>query len=149
MSDPGVVSAIVERLLPATPEEVYDEWLDPQALMEWMCPRPARCVNVYTDPQIGGRLRIDIEESGKQFYVVGTYTDLHRPTRIGFTWSCSTWPDPTLTTHVLVTLVPHGDHKTLMTISHSALTPDLREQHLHGWRLIAQQLDIALQHHRA
>ena len=149
MMDPGVVSAIVERVLPATPEEVYDEWLDPQALIEWMCPRPARCVNVLAEPRIGGRLRIDIEESGRQFSVFGTYTDLDRPTRIGFTWSCTTWPDPTLTSQVLVTLTPHGDHETLMTISHSALTPDLREQHLHGWRQIAQQLDAALQFHRA
>jgi hypothetical protein len=36
-----------------------------------------------------------------------------------------------------------------MTITHSALTPDLREQHLHGWRQIAQQLDAALRSHRA
>ena len=147
--DPGVVSAIVERILPAPPEEVYDEWLDPDALTEWMCPRPARCVNVFAEPRIGGRLRIDIEESGTHFSVFGRYTDLDRPTRIGFTWSCTTWPDPTLTSQVLVTLAPHGDQETLMTIAHSALTPDLREQHLRGWRLIAQQFEAAIRTHRA
>ena len=79
----------------------------------------------------------------------GRYTDLDRPTRIGFTWSCTTWPDPTLTSQVLVTLAPHGDQETLMTIAHSALTPDLRAQHLRGWRLIAQQLEAAIRTHRA
>jgi uncharacterized protein YndB with AHSA1/START domain len=146
MSTPGVVSAIVERLLPATPDEVYDEWIDPDALLEWMCPRPARCLKVEAEPRLGGRLRIDIEDAGVHFYVHGTYTDLDRPSRVGFTWSCSTWPDPTLTSQVLVTLVPYGLGQTLMTISHSALTPDLLEQHLYGWKLIAGQLQAALQH---
>jgi uncharacterized protein YndB with AHSA1/START domain len=139
----GVATAIVERLLPATPEDVYDEWTNPDALLEWMCPRPARCLKVEADLRIGGRLRIDIEENGARFFVTGTYTDLDRPNRLGFTWSCSTWPNPALRSHVLVTLVPRGD-QTLMTIAHTALTPDLTEQHLRGWRLIAAQLDAVL-----
>jgi uncharacterized protein YndB with AHSA1/START domain len=131
-------------MLPATPDEVYDEWIDPDALLDWMCPRPARCLKVEAEPRLGGRIRIDIEDKGQQFYVHGTYTDLDRPTRLGFTWSCSTWPDPTLVSCVLVTLMPHGVDQTLMTISHSALTPDLLDQHLHGWRLIAAQLESVL-----
>jgi uncharacterized protein YndB with AHSA1/START domain len=114
-----------------------------------MCPRPARCLKAEVEPWIGGRLRIDIEEAGRQFYVSGTFTDLDRPARLGFTWSCSTWPDPTLTTQVLVTLVPHGAGQTLMTITHSALTPDLIDPHLRGWRLIAGQLDAVLGQRRA
>ena len=96
-------------------------------------------------PRLGGRIRIDIEDRGQRFYVHGTYTDLDRPTRLGFTWSCSTWPDPTLVSHVLVTFTPHGADQTLMTISHSILTPDLRHQHLRGWRLIAAQLEAVLE----
>jgi uncharacterized protein YndB with AHSA1/START domain len=145
MSEPGVVSAVVERLIPATPDEVYDQWIDPDALLDWMCPRPARCLKVEAEPRLGGRIRIDIEDEGKQFYVHGVYTDLDRPRRLGFTWSCSTWPDPSLVSYVLVTLRPHGLEQTLMTISHSALTPDLSDQHLRGWHLIAEQLESALQ----
>jgi uncharacterized protein YndB with AHSA1/START domain len=144
VTEPGVVSGIVERLLPATPDEVYDEWVDPEALVDWMCPRPARCLQVTAEPRVGGALRIDIEDGGQQFYIHGTYTDLDRPSRVGFTWSCSTWPDPSLVSHVLVTLAPDGVDQTKMTIIHSALTPDLLDQHLRGWRLIAAQLHAAL-----
>src|SRR6266852_1609835 len=42
MTDVPAATAVVRRLLPAAPELVYDEWLDPEALREWMCPRPAR-----------------------------------------------------------------------------------------------------------
>ncbi|MGH3626802.1 MAG: SRPBCC family protein [Sciscionella sp.] len=144
MTGPGVATAVVERILPATPDEVYDEWIDPDALLDWMCPRPARCLKVEADPRVGGRIRIDIEDNGQHFYVHGMYTDLDRPARLGFTWSCSTWPDPALVSHVLVTLMPHGAGQTLMTIYHSALTPDLFDQHLTGWRLIAAQLESVL-----
>jgi uncharacterized protein YndB with AHSA1/START domain len=47
-------AAIVRRLLPATPDVVYDEWLDPAALADWMCPRPARCRNVESEPRPAG-----------------------------------------------------------------------------------------------
>jgi uncharacterized protein YndB with AHSA1/START domain len=140
MTEPPESVAVVERLLTATPDEVYDEWIDPTALLEWMCPRPARCLRVEADPRIGGRLRIDIEDGGAQFCVFGTYTELDRPTRLGFTWTCSTWPDPTLRSHVLVTLTAQGPDRTLMTIQHTALTADLVDQHLRGWQLIADQL---------
>ncbi len=144
MTIPGVTSAIVQRLLPAPPDEVYAAWLDPESLLDWMCPHPARCLNVESDPRIGGRLRIDIEEDGKQFYVHGVYTDLDPPSRLGFTWSCSTWPDPTLQTQVLVTLEPRGADRTFMTITHSALSPDIVDRHRDGWQLIADQLANAL-----
>lgn len=144
MTEPGAVAAIVERVLPATPDEVYDEWIDPDALLDWMCPRPARCLKVEVEPRIGGRIRIDIEDHGQQFYVHGRYTDLDRPTQLGFTWSCSTWPDPSLVSRVLVTLRRHGADQTLMTISHTALTSNLVDQHRRGWQLIAAQLATAL-----
>lgn len=144
MSDPAAEGVVIERLLAATPGEVYDEWLDPDALTEWMCPRPARCLRVESDPRVGGRLRIDIEEAGTQFFVHGTYTELDRPERLGFTWSCSTWPDPTLITYVRVTLTAHGTDQTLMRITHTSLPPDLADNHRRGWELIAAQLDAEL-----
>jgi uncharacterized protein YndB with AHSA1/START domain len=30
---------VVRRVLPAAPDIVYDEWLDPVGMIEWMCPR--------------------------------------------------------------------------------------------------------------
>ena len=42
MTGPRV--AVVRRVLPAPPHVVFDEWLDPAGMTEWMCPRPARAV---------------------------------------------------------------------------------------------------------
>ena len=132
------------RLLPASPAVVYDEWLDPDALSDWMCPWPARATNINLEPTLGGRLQIDIEENGVRFEVTGRYVELDRPGRLSFTWSCSTWPNPSAESIVTVTLEPHGDGETLMTIEHALLPPDLVDQHRSGWTTIAEQLAAEL-----
>ncbi|HEV3174061.1 MAG TPA: SRPBCC domain-containing protein [Actinocrinis sp.] len=139
MTDTSPV-VVVRTTLPAPPNVVYDEWLDPEALTEWMCPRPARCLRVALDPQVGGELRIDIEDEGEQFFVSGTFLALDRPRLLRFTWSCSLWPDPDLVTTVSVHLDPQGNGDTLMTIRHAMLPPDVRIRHEHGWAKIADQL---------
>ena len=140
---PGT-TVLVRRLLPAPPEVVYDEWLDPVALADWMCPRPARCRGIESDPRVGGRLRIDIEEEGAEFYVTGEYLTLDRPGRLSFTWACSTWPDPSRSSVVTVLLEPREDGQTLMTIQHTLLPAGLADQHAHGWEAIAGQLAAEL-----
>jgi len=132
------MTADVIRLVPLI--DHLDEWLNPDALSDWMCPRPARATNIELDPTIGGRLRIDIEEDGVRFAVTGSYLELDRPRRLSFTWSCSTWPDPSVESLVTVTFEPRGDNQTFMIIHHTLLPPDLIDQHQSGWVRIAEQL---------
>lgn len=140
MTEPPARTAVIRRMLPASPDVVYDEWLDPAALADWMCPRPARCRNVDMEPWVGGRLRIDISDGGAEFWVSGEYLVLDRPRRLSFSWSCSTWPDPSLTSVVHVFLEPRENEQTLMTIQHTLLPPGLVGQHQRGWAAIAHQL---------
>lgn len=97
---------MVQRTLPAPPKLVYQEWLDPESLTEWMCPRPARAIKIDLSPTIGGRLWFDIVDGAERFTVAGQFIEMDRPHRLRFTWSCSTWPDPTLESVVTVRLEP-------------------------------------------
>jgi uncharacterized protein YndB with AHSA1/START domain len=133
-------AAVVERLLPAPCDVVYHEWLSAEALTEWMCPRPARLREVELDPVVGGRYRFHIVEDGKEMIVVGTYLTLDRPHTIRFSWSCSTWTDPTRQSIVTVELQPVGEDQTHMTIRHDLLPAGTIVNHLEGWKLIADQL---------
>ncbi len=144
MVDPDRV-AVVRRVLPATREVVWREWIEPDAMAAWMCPRPARCLGVQLEPVVGGRLRVDIEEEGVRFYVAGEFRELDPPRRLVFTWSCSTWPDPTTESLVTVTLDHEAGDSTLMTIEHALLPPEMRDRHEAGWSAIATQLAEALQ----
>ena len=143
MTDQAAPAAVVRKRLPAPPDTVFDEWTDAGRLAEWMCPRPARCLYVEADPRVGGALRFDIEEAGTTFRVTGKYLTLERPNRVAFTWSCSTWPDPTIQTVVTVTIEPDSAEASIMTITHE-LPPPLVPQHAHGWSVISGQLETRL-----
>jgi uncharacterized protein YndB with AHSA1/START domain len=145
VEDPAVV---VERVLAATPEEVFHEWVDPHALADWMCPHPAHPVKVEVDARVGGGLLLDIEDGDDRFTVTGTYLQVAPPRLLQFTWSCTTWEDPTVESVVTVTLEPHGTDETRMTIHHALLPPPQVANHAHGWTLIAQQLGEALDRRR-
>ena len=136
--------ATVRRVLPAPPDVVYDEWLDPVGMLEWMCPRPARAVKISLQPSVGGPLRIDIEDSGFSLYVTGIFVELDRPRRLRFTWSCSDWADPSVQSLVTVTLEDHGADETMMTIEHELLPPEQVDRHRRGWGAIAVQLVDAI-----
>jgi uncharacterized protein YndB with AHSA1/START domain len=135
---------VVRRVMPAAPDILYDEWLDPVGMIEWMCPRPARAVKISLEPSVGGSLRIDIEDDGLSFYVTGHYLELDRPRRLRFTWSCSAWADPSVQSVVTVTLENHGTAETMMTIEHEQLPPDQVDSHQRGWAAISGQLEAAL-----
>jgi uncharacterized protein YndB with AHSA1/START domain len=136
--------AVVRRVLPAPPDVVFDEWLDPVGMTEWMCPRPARAVKISLEPSVGGPLRIDIEDIGSSMIVTGEFVELDRPRRLRFTWSCSAWADPSVRSVVTVSLQPHGAEQTLMTIEHEQLPPGQVDRHQRGWSAIAAQLQAAL-----
>jgi uncharacterized protein YndB with AHSA1/START domain len=119
---------------------VFHEWLDANALADWMCPRPARLRAVEIDPRPNGEFCFDIVEGDASFTVTGRYLTIERPHQLSFTWSCSTWPDPTLETVVTVSLVAHGTGDTFMTIEHTLLPPDQVAPHEAGWVQIGVQL---------
>jgi uncharacterized protein YndB with AHSA1/START domain len=145
MSEQTPVMAVVQRILPAPPDAVYDEWLDAEGMTEWMCPRPVRPTKIVLDPRVGGRIRIDIDDQGFDVTITGEYLELDRPKRIRFTWWCTTW-EPADRSVVTVLLEPDGDQQTLMTIHHTHLPSSLVGGHQQGWTLTAEQFASWLEH---
>lgn len=75
----------MQRVLAAPADVVFDQWLDPDSLADWMCPRPARVGRVEIDPVAGGRYRFDVEDSGVELVISGRYLALERPRLLRFT----------------------------------------------------------------
>jgi uncharacterized protein YndB with AHSA1/START domain len=143
MSEDTLATAIVRRVLPATPEVAYDEWLDAAALAEFISPLPARSGRVEVDPRIGGQYRIDMLDSEGVVHVTGQYLELDRPRRLRFTWTSDLGEG--FDSHVIVTFEPHGVSETLMTIEHVRLPVAWRADHEEGWTQIARQLEQRLE----
>jgi uncharacterized protein YndB with AHSA1/START domain len=138
MTDAPVVR--VQRVMPAAPDVVFDQWLDPESLAEWMCPRPVRCVAITVDPRVEGRVRFDVDDSGTSVLITGRFLAIERPHLLRFTWSNSNWADPTVVSVVNVAFEPLGDDETLMSIEHSLLPPDKFDEFQNGWVGVCDQL---------
>ena len=134
----------VQRVMPAAPDLVFDQWLDPEALQEWMCPRPVRVIDVTVEPHVGGVVRIDVDDSGTRVLISGQFLTIDRPNLLRFTWANSNWPDPTSESVVNVSFEPVGDDETLMSIEHSLLPPAEFESFDAGWTLTVEQLAAVL-----
>lgn len=143
MSD-GLV-ARVQRVMPAAPEVVFDQWLDPESLREWMCPRPSRVVAVTVEPRVDGRVRFDVDAVGNSVLISGRFLAIDRPYLLRFTWSASDQPDPAVVSIVNVAFEPFGDDQTLMSIEHSLLPPEQFDKYDNGWTLTSDQLAALLQ----
>jgi uncharacterized protein YndB with AHSA1/START domain len=132
--------ARVQRVMPAAPDVVFDEWLDPESLAEWMCPRPVRVVALTIEPRVAGTVRFDINDLGTRVLITGRFLAIDRPHLLRFTWSASDWPDPTAVSVVNVAFEPVGDNQTLMTIEHSLLPPNTFDEYQSGWEGVSDQL---------
>jgi uncharacterized protein YndB with AHSA1/START domain len=135
----------VQRVMPAAPDLVFDQWLDPESLQEWMCPRPVRVIDVTVEPHVGGVVRIDVDDSGTRVLISGQFLTIDRPNLLRFTWANSNWPDPTSESVVNVSFEPVGDDETLMSIEHSLLPPAEFESFDAGWTLTVEQLAAVLE----
>ncbi len=138
MNDAPVVR--VQRVMPAAPEVVFDQWLDPESLEDWMCPRPVRVVGITVEPRVGGSVRFDVDDSGTSVLITGRFLAIDRPHLLRFTWSNSNWPDPTVASVVNVAFAPFDDDQTLMSIEHSLLPPEEFDSFQNGWALTFDQL---------
>ena len=136
--------ARVRHIMPAPPDVVFDQWLDPESLTEWMVPPPFGFVAITVDARVGGELHLDMDDAGNTVKMTGRFLDIDRPRRLRFTWSLSNWSDPTVASIVTVDFEPVGDDQTLMLIEHSLLPPDVVDQHQAGWAQTLNQLAAVL-----
>lgn len=90
MSAPLPVEIRVTRYFEAAPERVFDAWLVPRMLGQWMFGPRVREENVVrldVDPRVGGSFSLKVERNGKLIDHVGEYLEIERPHRIAFTWA--------------------------------------------------------------
>ncbi len=108
----------VARTVAASPERVFEAWVDAERLAAWWWPQLAG-TTYDVDARPGGTFRIHSPAIGAT--VTGVYTEVAPPGRLAFTW---TWkdegePEAVLEDTVTVTFVPEGGG-TLVTVAHTS-----------------------------
>lgn len=77
-----------EFLAPA--ERVFDCWLDPNMIGQWMFGpnlRNEEVIHIKVDPKQGGEFSFLVLRDGQKLNHVGSYLEMVRPGRLSFSWA--------------------------------------------------------------
>jgi uncharacterized protein YndB with AHSA1/START domain len=135
---------IIRRTIPATRQELFDAWTDPDSIRIWMCPGTATHADATLDVRPGGRLHIVMHAPGETFVHDGEYREVNPPAKLVFTWTAKAMAG--VTTLVTVDLFERGPMLTELVLTHELIPqPDVRERYQNGWSRIVELLDQHLQ----
>jgi uncharacterized protein YndB with AHSA1/START domain len=124
----------IERLLDASPTELFDAFVDPEAMRDWWRIDATWEVHIgEADVRVGGATSLTFGSPGNICAEVMSYTEVDRPHRLRFADEFIA-PDGSRThTEVTITFKAIGA-KTLMTIVQTGFpTAERRDRHETGW----------------
>ena len=128
-------AVVVRRTIAASAEDLFDAWLDPEALVEWMRPGTIRRTEARTDPRVGGQYEILMHADSGVIPHRGEYRVIDRPKRLVFTWN-SKFADNTLVTVDFLA----RDQRTEVVITHERLPEAEFASHDRGWTSALEKL---------
>jgi uncharacterized protein YndB with AHSA1/START domain len=127
------ISLTLVRTIKASPEKVFQAWLDPAQLKRWFVPANGfHMAEAECDPRIGGHYRLKmIDRDGDAHVMYGAYREIVENRKIVFTWSGKDrFEDVTLVT-IELRAVKAG---TELTLTHERFPNQLLcDQHNGGW----------------
>jgi uncharacterized protein YndB with AHSA1/START domain len=130
MSDPTRTLKLTRRIA-ASPERVFDAWLDPRVARQWLFATPTgKMVRAEIDARVGGRFNFTDRRDGQDVEHVGEYLEIDRPRRLVFTFSVPQYSDEV--TRVTIDIAPTADGCEL-TLTHGNVLAEWFEQTRSGW----------------
>ena len=131
---------VLERLLPASPERVFDAWVNPETLVKWWGPEGFATPELSLDVSEEGNWRT--APDGERFVVSGRYLTIDRPDRLKFSWARED-PDGNhgIESEVELTLRPAGTGTQLQLTHRKIDTADSRDSHRDGWQSSLNDLE--------
>ncbi len=133
----ATTAVIVRRMIAATPEDLFDAWLDPEALGIWMRPEGIRHTRAKLDARVGGSYEIIMQGDTQTYPHHGVYQVIDRPHRLVFTWLSPGTEG--LSTSVTVDFFAAGQ-RTEVVVTHEQLPHGAHESHTQGWTSALERL---------
>ena len=135
-------AVVVRRVIAASAEDLFDAWLDPEALAQWMRPGTISSTVARVEPRVGGAYEITMQGQPGPIVHKGVYRAIERPKRLVFTWISG----PTENKETLVTVdFVRVDKRTEVIVTHEQLPESAMPSHRNGWTSGLQHLDEACQ----
>ena len=130
-------TVVVRRIIAASAEDLFDAWLDPEALAEWMRPGTIKRSKARTDPRVGGEYEVIMYGESGEIPHRGVYKVIDRPRRLVFTWISPFAGDLSLVTVDFRAV----DKRTEVIVTHEQLPEEARASHTRGWTSGLEHLD--------
>ena len=135
-------AVVVRRTIAAPAEDLFDAWLDPQALALWMRPGTIQSTAAQVEARVGGSYEITMQGTSGPIVHKGVYRTIDRPTRLAFTWiTAFTENRETLVTVDFIRL----GQRTEVVVTHEQLPESALPSHHKGWTSGLEHLDEACQ----
>ena len=94
MTSTAGLRLVTRRLIPASPERLFEAWTSPALLCQWWGPPGGRCTNAIVEPVVGGTYRLDNTlADGSAVVISGQFTLIDAPRRLAYTWQIRPRPD--------------------------------------------------------
>ena len=129
----------IQRTINATPERVFDAWLDAKSLATWMHPGDPSDAVATVDARVGGAFSVNMPYKGGWVMHTGAYKAIERPRTLAFTWISKNTDDG----ETLVTVEFRAGTKpkhTEVVLTHERLPQPQMEGHRNGWTRILDLL---------
>jgi uncharacterized protein YndB with AHSA1/START domain len=134
-------SLTVRREVAAPPPELFDAWLDPDKLANWMRPGDTERSNITTDPRVGGEFEILMATPSGEIPHTGAYQMIHRPKRLAFTWNS---PAAGSRNSVVTIDFKPVDRGTEVVLTHENLpSKEEADAHRKGWTRVLDYMSQA------
>ena len=133
----------VSKTIHAPIENVFDAWLDPEMLSQFILPMPGMPQpEVENDPQQGGSFTIIMHVGEDKIPHTGQYLEVSRPNRLVFSWLS---PFSTDGSTVTIDLSEIDDGMTNVQLTHvKFIDEETRSDHEGGWTNILETLNDIL-----
>jgi two-component system cell cycle response regulator DivK len=130
----------VERRFEAPAEAVFDAWLDPETVGEWLFrTEEGELVQAAAEPEVGGAWEIVERRGGEDWAHRGNYEAIERPTRLVFTLEVPNVSESVV--RVTLALVEDGEGTTaILTQTMTSEAADDAEKIAQGWAGILDSL---------
>ena len=134
------LSVNISKTINAPIEKVFDAWLDPLMLTQFILPAPGMVQpQVENDAREGGRFSIIMQVGDERIPHTGTYLALERPYRLAFSWESPFSSDDSIVTLVFDAV---DSSTTRVELSHiKFINEEARANHEGGWNNILNQLE--------
>jgi uncharacterized protein YndB with AHSA1/START domain len=135
---------VVRRTIAATVDELFEAWLDPESLAQWMRPGAGAPSTVKVDARVGGTFEVVMHHQSGPSRHYGEYRAIERNKKLVFTW----YSDATHHQETVVTVeFRAANASTEIVLTHERM-PDHEAvlKHSQGWTMALELLESLLKH---